>query len=90
MGNDFLMRHNAVINFEKWVLELNNEVKPIRVSLEWVLERVRISGIRVIQNRVSNGDTEISVNVCRVERVGRVRNRYGRRGHISFVVRVVL
>ena len=40
LGNDFLVRHKVVIEFKKRVLELNNEIKPIRVSFERVLDTV--------------------------------------------------
>ena len=50
LGNDFLIRHSAVIDFKKRVLELSHEIKPIRVSFERVSDTVRISGVRVIQN----------------------------------------
>ena len=38
LGNDFLKRHKAVIDFNKWVVELDHEVKPVRVSFERVLD----------------------------------------------------
>ena len=68
LGNDFLIRNNAVINFRKRILELINEGKQITVNFERVLDTVKISGIRVIPNRVIDRDTEFSMNMCR-ERV---------------------
>ena len=91
LGNAFLIRHRAVINFKKRVLELSHEIKPIRVSFERVSDMVRISGVRVIQNRVSDRGMEVSVNACRErerERMMNGENNYGKRGHTSFVVRV--
>ena len=68
LGNDFLIRNNAVINFKKRILELNNEGKQMTVNFEWVLDTVKISGIRVIPNRVIDRDIEFSMNMCK-ERV---------------------
>ena len=65
LGNDFLIRHSVVVDFKKQVLELSHEIKPIRVSFERVSDTVRISGVRVIQNRVSDRGTEVRVNECR-------------------------
>ena len=65
MGNDFLKRHKAVTDSKKRVVELDNEVKPVRVSFERVLDTVRISGINVIQKQVDSGDTEARVNIYR-------------------------
>ena len=49
LGNDFLIKHKAVIDFHKRVLELNSEVESVRVNFERVVDAVRISGVRVIQ-----------------------------------------
>ena len=64
LGNDFLIRHKAVIDFNKRVLELDKEIKPVRVSFESLLDTVRTSGVKVIQKRVSSTDTEARVNTC--------------------------
>ena len=63
LGNDFV--YKAVIDFNKQVLELDNEIKPVRVSFAWVLDIIRVSGGKVIQKRVGRGDTEARVNVGR-------------------------
>ena len=64
LGNNFLIRHKAVIDFHKWVLELD-EIEPIRISFEWVVGTIRVSGIKVIQNRVGDADTVVRIDVCR-------------------------
>ena len=65
MGNDFLKRHKAIIDFNKRVVELDHEVKPVRVSFERVLDKVKISGIKLIQKQVEGGDMGARKNVCR-------------------------
>ena len=71
------------------MLDLSHEIKPIRVSFERVSDTVRISGVRVIQNRVSDRGMEVRVNACRErERMMNGKSKYGKRGHTSFVVRV--
>ena len=65
LGNDFLIRNNAVINFRKRILELSNENKTITVNFERVLDTVKISGIRVIPDKTINRDTEFSIHACR-------------------------
>ena len=64
LGNDFLIRHSVVIDFKKRLLELSHEIKPIRVSFERVSDTVRISELKVIQNRVSDKGMEVRVNAC--------------------------
>ena len=65
MGNGFLKRHKAVIDFKKWVVELDNEIKSVSVNFKRVLDSIRISGIRVVHKQVDRGDTEVRVNVYR-------------------------
>ena len=48
MGNDFLIKHKAVIDFHKRVLELNSEGEPVRINFERVIDAVRISGVRAV------------------------------------------
>ena len=57
------------------MLELNNEIKLIRVSSERVLDTLRISGVKVIHNGVTNIDIVVSVNACR-EREMCIRDRF--------------
>ena len=45
-----MKRNRAVIDFNKRVVEFNNESKPVRVSFERVLDKVRVSGVKMIQN----------------------------------------
>ena len=54
-----------MIDFHKRVLELDNEIEPIRISFEWVGGTTRVLGIKVIQNRVGDMDTVVRVDVCR-------------------------
>ena len=65
LGNDFLIRHSAVIDFKKRIVELSHESQPIRVSFERVSDAVRVSGLRVIQNWSSDKRMEVRVNACR-------------------------
>ena len=64
LGNDFLIKHKAVIDFHKRVLELNSEVESVRINFERVVDAVRISGVRVIHDRVNRQEVEVSMNVC--------------------------
>ena len=67
---------------------MDKETKPVRVSFEWVLDTVRISGVKVIQKRVSSGDIEVSVSVCRESESGESKKaNMGGQG-TSFVVRI--
>ena len=61
----FLKRHKAVIDFNKRLVELDNEVRPVRVSFKWVLDNMRILGIRLVHKQANRGDTEARVNACR-------------------------
>ena len=65
MGNDFLIKHKAIIDFQKRLLVLNNEVEPVQISFERVVDKVRISGVKVILNRASKVETEVNMCVCR-------------------------
>ena len=70
LGNDFLIkRRKAVVDFNKRLLELDNETKPVRVSFKQVIDNIRISGIRVVHHPDGKGDTEARVNVCREKEV---------------------
>ena len=60
-----MIKHKAVIDFQKRLLVLNNEVEPVQISFEWVIDKVRISGVKVILNRSSKVETEINMCVCR-------------------------
>ena len=70
LGNDFLIKHKAVIDFQKQLLVLNNEVEPVQISFEWVVDKVRISGVKMILNRTSKVETEVNTYVCREEELG--------------------
>ena len=83
-----LIRHKAVIDFKKRVLELDNEVKPVRVSYEQVLDTVRISGIKVIQKWVGSGDTEWEWIYVEREREMKVKSEYGRTGHSLSLIHI--
>ena len=52
------------------MVELDNESKPVKVSFEQVLDKVRVSGMKIIQKWVDNRDTEAKVNVCRERESG--------------------
>ena len=65
LGNDFLKRHRVIIDFNRWVVELDHEFKQVRVSFEWVLGEVKIAAIKIIQKQFDGGDTEMRVNICR-------------------------
>ena len=65
LGNDFLIKHKAVIDFQKRLLLLNNDVEPVQISFERVIDTVRIAGVMVILNRVSKLETEVNMCVCR-------------------------
>ena len=65
LGNDFLIKHKAVIDFQKRLLVLNNEIEPVQISFERVVDKVRISGVKVILNRASKVETEVIMCVCR-------------------------
>ena len=47
------------------MVELDHEFEQVRVSFERVLDKVKISGIKVIQKQVDGGDTWARVNMCR-------------------------
>ena len=38
LGNDFLIKHKAVIDFQKWLLLLNSDVEPVQISFERVID----------------------------------------------------
>ena len=38
LGNDFLIKHKAVIDFQKRLLVLNNEGKPVEISFVRVVD----------------------------------------------------
>ena len=56
LGNDFLERNKAVINFKEKVVELDGGDRSIRVSFEQVLEKVRVTGVKILQKRVGESD----------------------------------
>ena len=65
LGNDFLERNKAVIDFNKKIVEFNKGSEPVRVNFKRVLDEVRVTGVKMIQNRVGDGDIETKVNICR-------------------------
>ena len=58
-------RHKAVIDFHKWVFELNSEGEPVRINFERVLDAVRISGVRVIHTRSNKQERAQGLNFIR-------------------------
>ena len=64
LGNDFLERNKAVIDFNKRIVEFNKGREPVRVNFKRVLDEVRVTGVKMIQNRVGEGIIETRVNVC--------------------------
>ena len=60
LGNDFLIKHKAIIDFQKRLLVLNNEGKPVEISFERVVNKVRISGVKMILNRASKVEMEVN------------------------------
>ena len=70
LGNDFLIKHKAVIDFQKRLLVLNNEGRPVEISFERVVDKVRISGVKMILNRASKVDTVVNTYACREGELG--------------------
>ena len=64
LGNDFLQRNKAVINFKEKVVELDGGDRSIRVNFEQVLDKIRVTGVKILQKRVGESDTEARVNSC--------------------------
>ena len=65
LGNDFLERNKAVIDFNKRIVEFNSGSEPVRVKFKRVLDEIRVTGVKMIQKRVGDGDIETRVNICR-------------------------
>ena len=70
LGNDFLIKHKAVIDFQKRLLILNNEGRPVEINFEQVVDKVRISGVKMILNRASKVDTVANTYACREGELG--------------------
>ena len=62
LGNDFLQRNKAVIDFKEKIVEFNGGDRSVRVSFEQVLDKVRVLGVKILQKRVGESDTEARVN----------------------------
>ena len=65
LGNDFLERNKAVIDFNKRIVEFNKGSEPVRVNFKRVINEVKVTGIKLIHKRVGDGDIETRVNICR-------------------------
>ena len=78
LGNDFLQRNKAVINFKERVVELDGGDRSVRVSFEQVLDKITITGVKILQKRVGESDTDTRINSCReVEYMESFENEMG-------------
>ena len=75
LGNDFLERNKAVIDFNKRIVEFNNGSEPVRVNFKRVTDEIKVMGIKIIQKRVGDGDIETRVNICRESEIGENEER---------------
>lgn len=65
LGNDFLKKYGAIIDFRNRVLELNGHGERVSVNLERVASGGRVAGMRVLViEGLGSGDTEFRVNAC--------------------------
>ena len=65
LGNDFLQRNRAVINFKEKVIELDGGDRSVRVNFEQVLDKVKITGVKLLQKRVDENNVDTRINLCR-------------------------
>ena len=97
LGNNFLERNKAVIDFNKRIVEFKNGSEPVRVDFKRVRDEIKVTVIKIMHKRVGDGDIETRVNICREseivenderERCMRVMREYGKIGRINFLMRV--
>ena len=65
LGNDFLERNGAIIDFSKQIVKFENGSKPVGVEFKRVVNEVKVTGIKMIQKQVSDGEIETNINMCR-------------------------
>ena len=64
LGNDFLQRTKAVINFRDKVIDLDGGDRLVRVKFEQILDRVRTCGVKILQKGVSENNIGTKVSAC--------------------------
>ena len=65
LSNDFLQRNRAVINFKEQVIELDGGDRSGRVNFEKVIDGVRTTGVKLLQKRVDENNSDTKINWCR-------------------------
>ena len=65
LGNDFLQRNKAVINFKEKVLELDGGDRSVKINFENVINKVRTTGVKLLQKRVVENNLDTKLNFCR-------------------------
>ena len=80
-----MKRNKAVIDFNQRIVEFNKGHEPIRVDFKRVLDKARVTGVKMIQNRVGEGILETRVNVCQEsESMGNDERVWENRAEIFF------
>ena len=64
LGNDFLQRTRAVINFKEKVIELDGGDRSVRVNFEQILDKVRTCGVKILQKGVSENSIDTRISAC--------------------------
>ena len=54
LGNDFLQRNKAVINFKEKVIELDGGDRSVKVNFEQIIDKVRTMGVKICLLYTSN------------------------------------
>ena len=64
LGNDFLQKNRAVINFKEKVIELDGGDRSVRVNFERVLDQFKTTGIKLLKKRVEEENSDTRINWC--------------------------
>ena len=65
LGDDFLQRNRAVINFKEQVIELDGGDRSVRVNFERVIDKSRTQGVKLLKKRVDEENSDTRINGCR-------------------------
>ena len=65
LGNDFLERNGAIIDFSKQIVKFENGSKPVGVKFKKVVNEVKVTGIKMLHKQIGDGEIKTKINMCR-------------------------
>ena len=64
LGNDFLERNGAVIDFNKQIVKFEKGNKPVRIEFKKVVNEAKVTGIKMLHKQIGDREIETKINIC--------------------------